>query len=185
MQFPFFGISIVSHVFIIIIHKVFSNFFDFVEHDHHQQKNIAPRALVYLNSLIMLFVFIFVSFGAATMVYVSLQNKYSTLNIYNSFILDNNIKPTNDNAVMPISSSYKDEDCAQNYTASSSQSHISIVDFLRSNNKETSFEARESLANLYGQLNYQGTVEENLWLLNLLKDKEELENEYTERCQSE
>src|SRR5699024_438726 len=51
----------------------------------------------------------------------------------------------------------------------SKQSSGSIVDYLNSQGKDSSFSARKKLANQYGIKNYKGTAKQNIDLLNKLK----------------
>jgi hypothetical protein len=50
----------------------------------------------------------------------------------------------------------------------------SIVDFLKSRGKDSSFQARQNLATLYGIVNYTGSAEQNTELLAKLGDGHQL-----------
>ena len=168
---PSLGLSDIIHISVIIWNKITNRF-------RNAPKMIVldkPSMIMSFLGGVSIFIVTSITFSIAfSIIYISANEKHSTINLVMNIMKNNNVVEDNiSNVVAATIVCDKvindQEDIVPIPTTSS------IIDYLEANNQDSSFEYRQTLAIKYGISDYYGDLEQNIELISRI-EKEKMKN---------
>lgn len=183
---PFLGLSVLIHICIIVGYKLFSRS---PKKKPVKAKNVRLTRAIGVTTIFL--VFIFVVTNATILVRASLVDKHSSVKFVShaasSAIATVRgvhtgaaIKTADTKKIIPkapvseVSESVVVSDCVVSPFDQDLNYKLSLVDYLKMKNRESSFEARHKIAEAMGVEDYRGSLEDNQiilgWFLSIAKN---------------
>jgi hypothetical protein len=193
MQGTFFGLTVVFHLIVIIIHFIITSVLRLfnIELKLDQEVRFCNS---YVNLGIITVVSGFVMFAAAAAVENSVTNDYSTYTYIANYAEEkknavealDDVVPESTNLLATALQEDSSTVCRESSdTPSSSLEGLYLVDYLEATGRDASFEARLALAERLGLQSYSGTPGENQFLKHQLAAEDSFVAAASETCQNQ
>lgn len=163
---PFFGLSIIVHIAIIIGYYLLRNFIDYDK----PRKISSTNLNLAISGLIFLFIFVVTIANASILIRASLFENHSSIKYVNNRIekaFSQTSGATGLQALVPESTT--NTPCSHLEVIGAAQKYNnSLVDYLKSKGLDSAFEARNVMALDLGISGYRGLESENFSILTFL-----------------